>query len=121
MSFSWWCKDKNGKDLFKEFEINHQGFGLGPSGLNNKGAPHRLEDIRQAWASVPYTEKFEDAARDAMSVAQRMAQENLESLLSRHCETCSCGAAVPSGWSADDIRRFLSIPLDRVWRGGGGW
>lgn len=122
MSFSWWCKDKDGKDLFKEFGINGQALGLGDA-----RAPIPVDTIRSRYEAIPYKEKLEDAARDALAEAQSLVLKNLESYETpQHpeCPTCQCRKPLPSndfwGMDIEQAKRFVSIPLERVWRAGGG-
>lgn len=126
MSFSWWCEDKDGRDLFEEFDVNRQALGLGPNGPGTTEAPHSVGDIRHAWNSVPYKEKLEDAARDAVAIVQRLARENKESLIiPPHCPTCTCEGVgkyrATESWDIANIDKLLAVPLDRVWRAGGGY
>lgn len=121
MSFSWWCKDKDGKDLFDEFKINSQALAL-----DFDGAPYSCEEIRRRWASIPYKEKFEDAARDAMTEVRGLITANLayvEGPEHPDCPSCTCKRQVKSFFTfdPDHLRRFLAIPYERVWRAGGGW
>jgi hypothetical protein len=126
MGFGWWCKDRDGKDLFEEFGVHHQALGLGPNNASATDAPNRVSDIRSAWIRVPYKEDFEDAAQDAVAAAQAMALENKESLKREpHCETCKCpgttGYRAPEWWDIESIDRLLAVPVERVWRAGGGY
>src|SRR5690348_3926069 len=122
MSFSWWCKDKDGKDLFTEFGVNGQALGLGPNGgepgnIEFEFTPISVDQIRSAWCSVPYKDKLADAAQDAVREVQRLAKFNLDALNPpKHCDTCTCvrDEIKPLWWSGSDIRRLLAIPLDRV-------
>ena len=121
MSFSWWCHDKAGRDLFDLHEINGQALNLAPNCPDDTDAVYRLNDIRHAWASVQYKEQLQDAAQDAMRIVKRMLAEILQGLQPHHCETCTCVMIKPEGWNVEDIKRFLDIPIDQVWRCGGGW
>ena len=121
MSFSWWCKDKDGKDLFAEFGVNPQGHGLGPNSAEDTDAPYRLSDIRSHWSANAYAGDLDIAAQDNVRDAQAMALENRQSLKPNHCRTCTCPEVKPRGWSAAAIDRFLAIPAERVWRAGGGY
>jgi hypothetical protein len=125
MSFSWWCHDKDGKDLFKEFGVNSQALGLGPNTASATEAPNRVSDIRSAWMHIPYKDKLEDAAQEALATVQALALENKASLKREpHCPTCKCecttGYRTPHFWDIDSIDRLLSVPIERVWRAGGG-
>lgn len=123
MSFSWWCKDKKRKDLFDEFGINGQALGLGDSGSSKYLTPHCVTEIREMWCRHPYKEKIEDSARAAMSAIQAMAINNLRFLEKEHpeCPCCTCKLKPLDGFDIEQAKRFVSIPLDRVWRAGGGW
>ncbi len=122
MSFSWWCKDKDGKDLFEEFEINHQAMGL-----SDEECPRSISEVRAAFADVPYKDKLQDAARDALNFTQAFVLENLDYYTGPahpDCPSCKCERArprVPFGFDIEQARRFISIPLTRVWRASGGY
>jgi len=123
MGFSWWCEDKDGKDLFEEFGVNSQAMGL-----TDDGCAQSQSDIRSAWTGVPYKEKLEEAARDAVAAVQSMVAENLRrytgGLHSDECPTCTCAPRQPKGVFGIDVeqaKRLLSIPLNRVHRAGGGY
>lgn len=125
MSFSWWCVDRSGNDLFKEYGVHYQALGLGPNNPDATEAPHRVSNIRAAFTDFSYADKFEDAARDAIALVQQMARANRESLKSEpHCPSCRCAGVgtyrTPHYWSVESIDRLLAIPLERVWRCGGG-
>jgi hypothetical protein len=121
MGFDWWLHDKNGKDLFAKADIHYQALDLGPNTPQSTDAPHRVGVIREAWVAVPYKEKLTEAAQDALREVQRRVRENLDSLKSNHCDTCTCGGRIPVGWSVEACLRFLKIDPERVHRGGGGW
>lgn len=121
MSFSWWCHDKNGNDLFDAAGINGQALGLAPNTAGCTDAQFRLNDIRAEWCRHQYKEKLADAARAALINCQAMVRANLEELEPHHCATCTCKQAPPVGWSVTDCERFLNIQVVNVWRAGGGW
>jgi len=131
MSFSWWCKDKDGKDLFAEFGANGQALGLAPNGepdpsyTDGPEAPrpaYSLCDIRRAWCEfVGFADDSQKAAREAVATVQAMARTNLRSLRPHHCETCTCHELKPHGWNVAEIEKLLAVPLERVWSAGGGW
>ena len=121
MSFSWWCKDKQGRELFKEFGVHSQGLGLGPNCDWHTPAEFSLSEIRNNFCRVDYKDKVEDAARDAILVVQSMVKTNKAGLHPRHCDTCTCPKSEPEGWSEQEIAKMLAIPITRVWRCGGGW
>lgn len=121
MSFSWSCRDTSGKDLFEEFEINSQALCF-----CFDGAPRTTEQIREAFASVPYKESFEQAARDALSFAQALVMENINHAAGPahlDCPCCTCKRREVRGfhWDIEQARRFCKIPLIRVHRCSGGW
>jgi hypothetical protein len=123
MSFSWWCKDKKGKDLFDEFEINGQALGL-----SDDHCEYSTEDLRHRWMEVGYKGKLEDAARDAVETVQTLVAANLrrytEPPHKDECPACTCEPPKPAelwGMDIEQAKRFLAIPLDRVWRAGGGY
>ena len=125
MSFSWSVKDKHGKDLLDEFKVDGAGYGLGSYSTEDQETPATLDDIRSAFARIPYKDKLPEAARDAVQAAQEIAVRNLmffDSPAHEDCPTCSCKRdPKPHGVDVEALRRFLSIPLDRVWRASGGW
>jgi hypothetical protein len=122
MSFSWWCEDKAGKDLFDEFKIHGQALGLG----EEDGAPRLVAEIRACWISVPYKNDYQPAACDAVMAVKEMVRENLAYFCGpehAECPHCQCRRA-PGGFIGFDIeqaKRFLEIPIERVWRAGGGY
>jgi len=120
MSFSWWCKDKDGKNLFAEFGINPKAFGLGPARIEYSEARYYLEAIRETWVRFSYADVNEDAARDAVKAVKALVQANIDGLTPQHCDTCKCKLE-PKGWILADAKAFMSLPVDRVWRAGGGW
>lgn len=121
MSFSWSCTDEEGHDLFQEFDIHYQGLGLAPNAADDTPAVYRLNEIRNCFEDTQFKDKYEGAARQAILDCKRMLKENLERLENaRHCETCTCKAAQPN-WDMEQIKRFLSIPIERIWRADGGF
>lgn len=121
MSFSWWCKDQSGNDLFKEFDINSQALCFA-----FENSPRSTEDIRSAFYAVPYKDKIEDAARDSINFAQALVMENINAATGfahLECPCCTCARDDVKGfmWNLEEARRFCKIPLTRVWRAGGGW
>lgn len=121
MSFSWWCKDQGGADLFKEYEINSQALCL-----DFDGSPASCADIRRAWISVPYKDKLPEAARDAVASCQELVRQNLAYAMGPahpDCPACTCRRDIKSffHFSPETLQRFLDIPLGRVWSAGGGW
>ena len=123
MSFSWWAKDKSGVDLFEEFSINRQALGLGSTGISRYSTPNSTTDIRMSWISHHWKEKLEDAARETVSAIQVMVRQNINSLEQEHpdCPCCTCRIQPTAGFDVEQAKRFASIPLDRIWRAGGGW
>lgn len=120
MSFSWGCTAKDGTDLFKKYDIHYQGLGLAPNTAEDTPACHRLNDIRSAFQGTAFKENYEGAACAAIASCQQMLQENLAELKRHHCATCTCEGEKPN-WDMQQIQRFISIPLDEVWRADGGW
>lgn len=122
MSFSWWCKDTDSKDLFAEYKINPQALGL-----SDDQCPRSISDVRSAFYNVPYKDKLVDAARDALNFAQALVLENLNYYTGPEhpeCPCCKCEREAPPqpfGFDIEQARRFISIPLTRVWRAGGSW
>lgn len=121
MSFSWDVRDKDGKDLLKEFDINGQAIGLGDS----KGG-WSLDEIRRGFATVPYGDKLADAARDKIGNVQEMVRRNIayyEGPAHEDCPCCTCKREQnePFGLDMEQAKRFVSIPLNRVHRATGGW
>lgn len=121
MSWSCWIKGKNGVDLLKKYGIHEQFLGLAPGCPDDTDAPYRLEDIRSAFSGVPYKDRFREAAQDAVLTVKGMILDNKASLEQEHCESCKCVSVIPVGWSIEDIMRFQAIPLDEVYKAGGGW
>lgn len=122
MGFSWSCTDQKGVDLFEEFKINHQALGLA-----DDLSPHNISEIRDAVYRNRYGGKFDEAARDAISEVQAMVAANLqpyETPKHQECPNCCCKPDPPRqmwGLDIEQCRRFLSIPLQRVWRASGGY
>lgn len=121
MSFSWTCTDKNGKDLFDEFKINDQALGL-----SDGQCPRSISDIRNTFYAVPYKDKLPEAAQDALNFTQALVLENLNYYngpAHPECPCCRCTRVLPTTFSLDieQARRFISIPLTRVWRASASW
>ncbi len=120
MSFGWWCKDKSGGDLFTEFGIHSQAMNLVPSAHDDERFEFNCRPrVEEVWQANAYRDRHEDAARDAMADIQVLVRGNIEALRPCHCDTCTC-VLEPKGWDLKMAERFLSIPLERVWRCGGG-
>lgn len=120
MSFSWRCEDKDGKSLFDEFQINSQGLGLAANHNSDTDAPWRLSDIRVMWDRAEFSECCEVAAQCLVQRTKDILLDNLNHLTPHHCPTCMCGQK-PTTWDLEQIQRFLSIPVDRVYRCSGGF
>src|SRR5262245_53200964 len=122
MSFSWSCEDKDGKDLFDEFEINSQALGL-----SDEDCPRSLSEIRTVFYNVPYKDKLQQAAVDALNFTQDLVLENLNYYTGPahpECPCCKCEReqpATPWGLDIEQARRFISIPWTRVWRASASW
>jgi hypothetical protein len=125
MGFGWACKDKKGTDLFKEFDPTRSFYNLldlGPNSNTDTDAPYSVSDMRSGFLEhEKFMNEYEGAARAAIESVQEMARANKNSLNHSHCGTCTCCSTEPVGWSVESIDRFLSIPLDRVWRCSGGF
>ncbi len=122
MGFSWTFEDRNGKDLLMEFDINSQAIGLA-----GDQSPLSIVEVRGAFAIVPYKDKLEDAARDALLRSQDAVRRNLDFYTGPahpDCPCCTCQKEDKSaffGFDKAQAKRFLSIPVDRVWRAHGGY
>lgn len=110
MSFSWWCRDEHGRDLFEEFAVNNQALGL-----------PNYDAVRSGWVAVRFRDELRNAAVAAVSFAQATVREALNARAEKHCETCDCPPTYPQHWNMAMTHRFLSIPLERVHRAGGGF
>lgn len=121
MSFSWSITAKDGSDLLKRFDIHYQGLGLASNTASDKPeGRYRLNDIREEFTRVPFKDSYEGAAMFAVAKVQRMLAENLEALQPHHCSTCCC-PPLDTTWSLEQIHRFMSIPIEDVWRADGGF
>lgn len=113
MSFRWEIKGRGGEDILKKYSINTQGLGLAPNCAQDTAAPHTLNDIRIVFQDHPYKEKLPEAAIEAVQMVKGMLAHNLDSLVECHCNTCKCPTR-ESNWDIEQIKRFLSIPLEDV-------
>lgn len=124
MSFSWGITDKDGKDLLEEFKINYQAIGLGDTSTT-----YGLDSIRGDFCNTPYKDRLQDAAQDAVRAVKFLVQTNIEEFTApeHDCPSCTCPRtklrepAIFNGFDLEQARRFLSIPIERVWRASGGY
>ena len=125
MSFS--CTIKTGERDFTDFDegpIHSQLLGLGAHCVGDDESPYSVSDFRSAVADCVYGDRLKDAAQDCFRQLQRMAKENLESIVERpHCDTCACETKErdPKGWSAEALRALLAIDPNTVTYLSGGY
>ena len=122
MGFSSQCSDKNGKSLWHEFLIHDQF-----TGLSDDHTPYSISELRNVFIHTAYKDKLEDGARDAISDMKSLVKSNLDYYVGPEhpdCPSCQCKRNPPPtifGLDIDQCKRFLSIPLERVWRASGGY
>lgn len=109
MSFSWWCKGRDGGDLFALHEIHPQALNLPNSDM-----------VRKLWTEIPYKESSEMAARDAIMAIQSHLSRWVTDRIHTDCDTCRCVRSVTTDEAAA-VARLLHIEATDVWRAGGGW
>lgn len=123
MSFSWECRDKEGADLFAEFNINKQAIGL-----SDDNSPVQSSELRAGFSNLArWGDKHEAPARDAMESVQDMVRRNISYYTAPEhpeCPCCTCKRVEERVFFRFDMKqalRFVSIPIDRVWRCSGGY
>lgn len=122
MGYSLQVKGKNGADILRKYNIHYTLLGLAPNTQEATAAKYRLDDIRSFIQNQNSCCK--NVSQAVWLCLCSMFKENLSSLTEeKHCETCSCDQEKiePYGWSTEEVKRFLSIPVEEIYSIKGGW
>ncbi len=120
----WSCEllGKNNVDLLKKYDIHYRLVGLAPYGSGDTPASYELSYIRSVIGSNEFSDKYKKIAQSIFENVKDLIRTNLLSVDNRrHCETCTCINEQLEGWDLEMINRFLSIPVDEVYKFHGGY
>lgn len=127
MSFSCEIKGKGGIDLLEKYGIQYQLLGIARNGIGESEEGHEHYDLSEIRST--FCDYFrmcgesitKEQSRCLVGEVQKMIYYNLQSLRPSHCESCKCPEIIPKSWDIESANKFLSIPLNEVYKAYGGY